>query len=107
MGQPITKDTLTITIADILKRLKNIEAKANQSFNLLSGTGLDAIYLRLDASNDPMTGILDMGTNAIIMQASDNSRWLVTIATDGTLTSTEIVATTGSPMGLSLVFTNS
>lgn len=37
MAEPITKDTLTTTIADILKRLRDIEAKALQAFIFSSG----------------------------------------------------------------------
>ena len=47
------------------------------------------LFLMLDGSNGPMTGALQMGQNAIILQDSDENYWALTVNTDGALVTEE------------------
>jgi hypothetical protein len=66
---------------------------------------LDTHYVNVDG--DTMTGELDMQDNAIILEAPNGGRYKVTVANDGSLVTTAIVAgdNAGSPMGLLLILT--
>lgn len=69
---------------------------------------IESTYLKLDASNDPLTGELDVADNAIIMQDSNGGRWKLTIETDGALKTIQITTPPpGTPIGLSLILTYS
>ena len=70
-------------------------------------TTLDNRYV--NTSGDVMTGELDMQDNAIILEASDATRWRVTVDTSGALVTTQIVTAglTGQPIGLLLALTHS
>lgn len=79
-------------------------------FNPLAKKGFDlvrkldslfAIFLKLDGSNSPMTGELDMADNAVILKDSNGIRWRTTINTDGALVTTAIA---GVPVGSPWLF---
>lgn len=57
---------------------------------------LDDTYLRLDTSNDPLTGQLEFPVEGFIIKDSNNTRWTVTIDTDGSLVTTLIAEGIGS-----------
>lgn len=66
---------------------------------------LTGIFVRI--SGDTMTGSLDLQKNALILQASDNSRWQVTVNTTGNLVTTKIVPSSGGGQtGVPIGFAN-
>jgi hypothetical protein len=70
----------------------------------ISRSTADSRYVNV--TGDVMTGTLDMQKNAIILQASDNTRWNLTIDTTGALITTQITTPTpGTPIGMLLALT--
>lgn len=52
---------------------------------------LSTLFLKLDGTNSPMTGQLKMDENAIILRDTNGVDWALTIDTDGTPTTTEVI----------------
>ena len=74
--------------------------------NHKSGDITDGDSRWVNASGDTMTGVLNMGTNAIRMTDSNGVVWNLTLNTDGALVTTVNTSPLqGNPVGLLLAIT--
>lgn len=73
------------------------------NLDIVGLTTSDADDAYVNANGDTMTGPLDMGTNAILLQDTDGIKWILTVNTDGSLQTSMSMA--GNPIGLLLALT--